>query len=347
MRRLLDTCGGQPFLLRAGGAPRAGRYFDPTSAAGVRASAARRSRRALVGRGSLLAKLSRARRDTRYLSPVALGPPRSHARARAVRHGRSAPVLRAPWRVAHGLRTTVTPYHRAGGRGHGSLAGVLGFHLDQQIVVGRRAQAHALRIEGVPNPAERGAVHARPARSGHWGSSTGDPPLGARRCQGSRSARNRPHEHEAGTRLRLRDSWRRRKRAARRETGCSRALGSFRHADVEVRFGCSLTSWVRTSSLVAPRPRHLRQEGLPRAPLVPAAQSRMLCAVRSWESVSGTASELDSTRLRCGGGQPPQRAKGRDARGRVMCSAAKHGSACARPGPPSESPPYGCGSRLR
>ena len=100
-----------------------------------------------------------------------------------------------------------------------------------------------------------------------------------------------------------------------------------------MRFGCSLTSWVRTSRLVAPCPRHLRQEGLPRAPFVPAAQSRMPCAVRSWESVSGTASELDSTRLRCGGGQPPQRAKGRDARGRVMCSAAKHGSACARPGP--------------
>lgn len=140
---------------------------------------------------------------------------------------------------------------------------------------------------------------------------------------------------------------RRWKRAARRETRCSRALGSFRHADVEVRFGCSLTSWVRTSSLDASRPGILRQEGLPGAHLGPAAQGRMPCAVRSGESVPGTASELDSTRSRCGGGQPPQRAKGRDARGCVMCSAAKHGSACARPGSPSEPCPHGCGSRLR
>lgn len=191
MRRLLDTCGGQPFLLRAGGVPRAGRYFDPTSAAGVRASAARRSRRALVWRGSSWPSF-----PERVATRGTCRPSRSGLRAAmralepsgtADRHGASR-----TWRVAHGLRTNRHSYQRVGGWGHGSLTAVLGFHLDQQIVGGRGAQAHARSSEGVPNPAERGAVHARPARSGCWGSATGDPPQGARRCQGSRSARNRP-----------------------------------------------------------------------------------------------------------------------------------------------------------
>jgi hypothetical protein len=82
MRRLLDTCGSQPFLLRAGGAPRAGRYFDPTFAAGVRASAAKaisaRARAARLTPGPA----ARAWCDEKYLSPPAFGPPRSHACAR-------------------------------------------------------------------------------------------------------------------------------------------------------------------------------------------------------------------------------------------------------------------------
>jgi hypothetical protein len=167
MRRLLDTCGGQPFLLRAGGVPRAGRYFDPTSAAGVRASAARRSRRALVWRGSLLAKLSRARRDTRYLSPVALGPPRSHARARAVRHGRSAPVLRAPWRVAHGLRTnrhSVSPGWRAGSRVTRGRARVSSRSADSRRA--SRASARSFESKAFRIPRSAGPFTRAPLEAG-------------------------------------------------------------------------------------------------------------------------------------------------------------------------------------
>ena len=248
----------------------------------------RRSRHALAQQGSLLARL-RGRGATRGICRLphsgllaamrALECPAQPIGTGASRAGsdRSRSSDQPPLGIAG-----------ASGRGHEPLTGVLGFHLDWQTVGGRRAQAHVRSSEGAPNPVERGAVHACPARSGCWGSAPG---TRRKACSwpGSRSVRGRFRGHEAGRRLRSRGSRRWLKRAARRETGCSRAVGSVHHAEVEVRFGCSLTSWARTSSLDASRPGSLRQEGLLRAPQVLAAQGRMSCAVSSWASVRGTA----------------------------------------------------------
>jgi hypothetical protein len=166
MRRPLGTCGGQPFLLRAGGAPRAGRYFDPTFAAGVRASAAKAISARVRAARFTPGPAARAWCDERYLSPTAFGPPRSHACARmsgtADRHRGVARRLRS-------LAVFRTNRHSASPR----LAGEVTSHsraCSGFISIGRQsagvarkrtfARAKALRIPRSAGPFTRAPLEA-------------------------------------------------------------------------------------------------------------------------------------------------------------------------------------------
>lgn len=172
MRPAVRHVGRLASLSRDSRAPRTGRYLDLTFAGDVRAST--------VGAISAWARAARqspcfaarARRDQRCLSPGALGPPCSHARARGARHSRSTPGAKVSVSTARGPRTN---RHSAeaglDGRGDRSLEGVLEFHLRSSRPPAEcRAKAHSPSAEGAPNPVERGAVHACSARSGHGAS---------------------------------------------------------------------------------------------------------------------------------------------------------------------------------
>lgn len=206
--------------------------------------------------------------------------------------------LTLPTPAARGLRINRRPAQAGlNGRGHSSLVAVLGFHLDQADSRRVAARKRTLRRSKALRSVECGAVHARSAGSG-----CGARPLVAaarrRRGQGSRIVRSHPHGREAGRRLRLtaRRGGRSGQRAVKRAAHARRGI---RHAGVAVRSGCSLTIWVCTSSLDAPRAGTLRQEALLDAPLATAAQGRMPCAVRSWER---GAQRHPRASIRLGGG---------------------------------------------
>ena len=118
---------------------------------------------------------ARARRDERRLYPLALGPPRSHARARTGRHSRSTFGAKASSAAARGLRIN-RPSAKAGldGRGYRSLVSVLGFHLD--LADSRRSGARMRTVRRSKALRPRGArSRSRVLRAKRiWSSATGN-----------------------------------------------------------------------------------------------------------------------------------------------------------------------------
>jgi hypothetical protein len=156
MRRPLRHVGRPAWLSRGSVAPRTGRYLDLTFAADVRAFTAGRSRRVLGPQGSLLAL---------WHGRVATGGIccRSHSGLRAVmrmleavgtadRH--SGRNLQVP--AARGLRTNRHSVEAGlDGRGHHSLVGVLGSHLD--LADSRRSAARKRTLRWPKTLRPRGA----------------------------------------------------------------------------------------------------------------------------------------------------------------------------------------------
>lgn len=176
MRRLLRYVGQPASPSRDSRAPRTGRYLDLTFAADVRAFAVGRSRRVLAQHGELLAVRRVARRDQRYLWPVAFGPPCSHARARTGRHSRTTLEAQAsdvdrPWSSDQpslgGSRV-----RRAGSRLTRGRARVSSRSGRQPAEC--RAKAHSPSAEGAPNLVERGARSRALRTKRAWSSATGD-----------------------------------------------------------------------------------------------------------------------------------------------------------------------------
>lgn len=225
MRRPLRHVGRPASLSQGSKAPRTGRYLDLTFAANVRAFATGRSRRVLGRQGALLAprcgrvatrgicirSRSGLRAAMRVLEPVDT----------AGRHLE----LRLQVPVARDLRIN---RHSAqaglGGRGHCSLVGVLGFHLD--LADSRRSAARKRTVRRSKALRTRGArSRSRVLRTKRIGDSAMDDRRKAQPRPGPRIVRSGSHEQKTGRRRRFHASFGRPKRAARREASCSRPPG--------------------------------------------------------------------------------------------------------------------------
>jgi hypothetical protein len=171
VRRLFDTCGSQLVRLADG-------HFEPEGTSiSPRSRAFARSRRGDLGAPALSTANSGPGSSwaTRREVPVAhrLG---LRAAMRALERWAQPTGSGASRTVAGSLdRGSV---HPGGGRGHGSLPSVLGFHLDRQTVGGPRAKAHARPNERHSESVRREAVHARLRRYGRRSPAPSDPPQG-------------------------------------------------------------------------------------------------------------------------------------------------------------------------
>jgi hypothetical protein len=192
MRRPLRHVGRPASLSQSSQAPRTGRHLDLTFAAGVRAFATGRSRRVLGRQGALLA-LRRGRVATRGLCIRSRSGLRAAMRVlepvgAAGRHLKL--TLHVP--VARGLRIN-RHSAQAGldGRGHGSLVGVLGFHLD--LADSRRSAARERTVRRPKALRTRGArSRSRVLRTKRIGDSATD---------GRRKAQPRPGPPDRQKRL--------------------------------------------------------------------------------------------------------------------------------------------------
>lgn len=111
-----------------------------------------------------------------------------------------------------------------GGRGHCSLVGVLGFHLD--LADSRRSAARKRTVRRSKALRTRGArSRSRVLRTKRIGASATDDRRKAQPQPGLRIVRSGSREHETGRRRRFHASFGRPKRAARREASCSRPPG--------------------------------------------------------------------------------------------------------------------------